>query len=124
MPRIIKGLAKRPSCAAYYILRRKAMKKVFISQPMKGKTKDEILANRSEAMDRLKSAIGEFELIDTYFADFDGSRLQFLGKSIGEGLALADVALFIGDWENFDGCRCEQFIAAQYKIPCLYYKPW
>jgi hypothetical protein len=45
-----------------------------------------------------------------------------LGKSISEGLALADVALFIGDWENFDGCRCEQFIAAQYKVPCMYYK--
>jgi hypothetical protein len=98
------------------------MKKIFVSQPMKGKTQDEILSERGKALEQLKNTIGEFELIDTYFKDFDGNRLQFLGKSISEGLALADTALFIGDWENFDGCRCEQFIAAQYKVPCLYYK--
>jgi hypothetical protein len=90
---------------------------------MKGKTEEEILSERYKAQEYLKKTIGEFELIDTYFMDFEGNRLQFLGKSILDGLALADVALFIGDWENFDGCRCEQFIAAQYKVPCLYYKP-
>jgi hypothetical protein len=39
-----------------------------------------------------------------------------------DGLALANLALFIGEWEKFDGCRCEQFIAAQYGVPCMYYK--
>jgi hypothetical protein len=97
--------------------------KVFVSQPMRGKTKDEILAEREKALVYLKERIGGFELIDTYFKDFDGNRLQFLGKSISEGLALADVALFIGDWEHYDGCRCEQFIAMQYQIPCIYWKP-
>jgi hypothetical protein len=89
---------------------------------MRGKTEDEILSERGKALEHLKTRTGEFELIDTYFAGFDGNRLQFLGKSVSEGIALADAALFIGDWENFDGCRCEQFIAAQYKVPCLYYK--
>jgi hypothetical protein len=98
------------------------MKKVFVSQPMKGKTEGEILRERYEAAEHLKKTIGEFELIDTYFVDFNGNRLQFLGRSISEGLALADIALFIGDWENFDGCRCEHFIAAQYKVPCEYFK--
>ena len=98
------------------------MKKVFVSQPMRGKTEDEILSARETALKRLKENIGPFELIDTYFAEFNGNRLQFLGKSISEGLALADAALFIGDWENFDGCRCEQFIAAQYGVPCYYSK--
>ena len=98
------------------------MKKVFVSQPMRGKTEAEILSARETALKRLKENIGGFELVDTYFADFNGNRLQFLGKSISEGLALADVALFIGDWENFDGCRCEQFIAAQYGVPCYYSK--
>jgi hypothetical protein len=95
--------------------------KIFISQPMKGKTKEAILKERNEALDKLKSSIGGFELIETYFADFNGNRLQFLGKSISEGLALADVALFIGDWEHYDGCRCEHFIAVQYGVPCRYY---
>jgi hypothetical protein len=89
---------------------------------MKGKTQEDILSERNRALEWLKSGGWEFELINTYFTDFNGNRLQFLGRSISEGLALADIALFVGDWENFDGCRCEQFIAAQYKIPCLYYK--
>jgi hypothetical protein len=97
------------------------MKKVFISQPMKGKTEEEILSARNGALEQLKIKIGDFELINTYFADFNGNRLQFLGKSISEGLALADIAVFIGEWERFDGCRCEQFIAAQYGVPCLFF---
>ena len=98
--------------------------KVFVSQPMRGKTEDEILNERAKALQTLQEQwLEEFEVIDTYFAHFDGNRLQFLGKSISEGLALADVALFIGDWEHYDGCRCEQFIAMQYQIPCIYWKP-
>jgi hypothetical protein len=98
------------------------MKKVFVSQPMKGKTTEEILNTRRAALEYIEKTIGAFALIDTHFLDFNGNRLQFLGKSISEGLAVADVAVFVGDWEQFDGCRCEQFIAAQYKVPCLYYK--
>jgi hypothetical protein len=98
------------------------MKKVFVSQPMRGKTEEQIISERDAALKAFKEAHGPFELVDTYFKDFDGNRLQFLGKSISEGLALADIALFIGDWENFDGCRCEQFVAAQYRVPCAYYK--
>jgi hypothetical protein len=98
------------------------MYKVFVSQPMKCKMPEEIISERNKALEWLKNGGWEFELIDTYFEDFNGNRLQLLGKSISEGLALADAALFIGDWENFDGCRCEQFIASQYKVPCLYYK--
>ena len=98
------------------------MKKIFVSQPMRGKTNKEIIEERECALSWLRKTIGRFELIDTYFEGFNGNRLQFLGKSITEGLALADAALFIGAWENFDGCRCEHFIAVQYKVPCLYYK--
>ena len=100
------------------------MKKIFISQPMKGKTEERIKNVRQNAINTLKymfpTLISEYEIIDTHFADFNGNRLQFLGKSIMEGLALADVAVFLDDWEKYDGCRCEHFIASQYKIPCIY----
>jgi hypothetical protein len=96
------------------------MKKLFVSQPMKGKTSEEILAQREKALAAVKKRIGPFELIDTFFADFNGNRLEFLGKSVSEGLAIADAALFIGDWHKYDGCRCEHFIAAQYGVPCHY----
>lgn len=94
--------------------------KIFISQPMRGKTEEEILNKRSKALEELKNSIGDFELIDTYFENFEGNRLQFLGKSISEGLALADIAVFVGDWQKYDGCRCEHFIASQYGVPCMY----
>jgi hypothetical protein len=98
--------------------------KVFISQPMRGKTEDEILDERTRAFDavcgRFNTPRQEIERLDTFFKDFNGNRLEFLGRSIMEGLAKADVAVFIGDWQNYDGCRCEHFIAAQYKVPCLY----
>jgi hypothetical protein len=98
------------------------VKKVFISQPMRGKTAEQILADRDRAIDTVKILFKghHIEIIDTFFNDFDGNRLQFLGKSIGEGLAIADIAVFVGDWQKYDGCRCEHFIAAQYGVPCMY----
>jgi hypothetical protein len=98
------------------------MKKVFISQPMRGKTNEQILAERERAVETAASYFNQdmVEIIDTFFTDFNGNRLEFLGKSVMEGLARADVAVFVGDWQNYDGCRCEHFIAAQYKVPCLY----
>ena len=100
------------------------MKKIFISQPMKGKTEEHIKEIRQNAINTLKfmypNLINEYEIINTHFTDFNGNRLQFLGKSIMEGLAIADVAVFLDDWEKYDGCRCEHFIASQYKIHCLY----
>lgn len=97
------------------------MKKVFVSQPMRDKTDDEIMAARSAAVAWLESCLGEkVEVLDTFFKGFNGNRLQFLGKSISEGLALADVALFVGAWERYDGCRSEHFVAAQYGTPIYY----
>jgi hypothetical protein len=99
------------------------MQKIFVSQPMKGRTAEEISKGREDALLWLESRCYDFEALDTHFKDFNGSRLQFLGKSISEGLALASIALFVGDWERHDGCRCEHFIASQYGVPCLYYEP-
>jgi hypothetical protein len=89
---------------------------------MRGKTEAEIKAEREAALKAFKEEHGPFELIDTYFRDFNGNRLQFLGKSVSEGLAFADFALFVGDWKNFDGCACERFIAERYGVPCYDYK--
>jgi hypothetical protein len=94
--------------------------KLFISQPMKGKTDKEILEAKEDGLKLAELKLGDFEVIDTFFKDFDGNRLEFLGKSIMDGLAKADVALFLDDWEKFDGCRAEHFIAAQYGVRCIY----
>lgn len=45
------------------------MKKLFISQPMRGKTDDEILAERSNAIQAAKDSLGEpVEVIDSFSA--------------------------------------------------------
>ena len=98
------------------------MKKVMISHGMRGKQ------DVRQYVEHCRAAVAAFycgrnepvELVNTYFDDFDGNRLQFLGKSISEGLAMADEVVFMDDWHNYDGCRAEQFIAAQYGLPCIY----
>ena len=53
--------------------------KVFISQPMRGKTAAEIEQEREEA---ILSAVREYgsdvEILDSFFKDFDGSAAKFL----------------------------------------------
>ena len=100
----------------------KQTKKIMVSNGLRGKTNVEKYIKRCrEAVDGYYTAKGEpFERLNTYFADFDGNRLKFLGKSISEGLALADEVVFMDDWERYDGCRCEHFIATQYGVKCVY----
>lgn len=94
------------------------MKKLFISQPMGGKTDAEILAEREKAIQSAERMIGErVEVIDSFFqsAPIDAKPLWFLGKSL-ELLADADVAYFAPGWEQARGCRVEHTCAVEYGI--------
>ena len=45
------------------------MKKIFISQPMRGKTDEEILVAREKAIAKAKELVGEpIEVIDSFFS--------------------------------------------------------
>lgn len=95
--------------------------KLFISQPMRGKTKEEILATREKA---IESAFRHFEekpeIIDSYFenAPGDANPLWYLGKSL-ELLSTADVAYFAKGWEEARGCRIENTCAIEYGITVI-----
>ena len=94
------------------------MKKLFISQPMKGKSDEEILAVREKAIKSAEEKLGEpVEVIDSFFqnAPADARPLWFLGKSL-EMLATADVAFFAKGWEDARGCRIEHTCAVEYGI--------
>jgi hypothetical protein len=72
-----------------------------------GKTEAEIKKERLEAIEQLKGryqAVDSIEILDTHFTDFDGNAVQFLGKSLMEGLAHADLAVFFSGWEQARGC--------------------
>ena len=92
------------------------MKKIFISQPMRGKTSEEIRAEREKAVETVKAFVNdEVEVLDSYFDDFDGNPLEYLAKSI-ELLAKADVAYFAKGWKDARGCRIEHICAVEYAI--------
>ena len=100
------------------------MKKLFISQPMKGLTDEEILKAREEIKARAEQAIGEqVELIDSFVEDYPGEINKFilvwyLGKSI-LFLSQADIAYFGGDWRNARGCKIEYEVANAYGIKTI-----
>lgn len=98
------------------------MKKLFISQPMKGKTDQEILNERKFAIKKAEELLGEpVEIIDSFFqgAPAEAKPLWFIGKSI-ELLANADAVVFVDGWEYARGCKIEHECAVQYGMPIIY----
>lgn len=94
------------------------MKKLFISQPMRGKSDEEILKEREHAIQKAKELIGEeVEVLDTFFDDFDSNAkpLEYLARSI-EYLSKADVAYFAQGWQEARGCKIEHECAVEYGI--------
>lgn len=97
------------------------MKKIFISQPMKDKSDDEILAEREKAIKSAEELLGEpVEVIDSFFqsAPADARPLWFLGKSL-ELLSTADIAYFAKGWEKARGCKIENTCAIEYGITVI-----
>ena len=106
-------------------------KKLFISQPMKDLSNEEIEKERARILESVKTM--EFtnkdgskwdlkdtniELIDSFFKDapHEAKPLWFLGKSF-ELLSTADIVYFGGDWKNKRGCKLEYEAAKQYLLP-------
>jgi hypothetical protein len=92
------------------------MKKLFISQPMRGRSDEEIQSERDRLIMEARKAVGEdVEVLDSFFKDFDGNALAFLGKSIGV-LSDADIAAFGHGWENARGCCIEHKCCVEYGV--------
>lgn len=97
------------------------MKKLFISQPMNGKTDEEILATRERIIKLVEEKLGEqVKLIDSFFQDVphEAKPLWYLGRSI-ELLSTADIVCFGHGWERARGYKIEMACAVDYGIPIL-----
>ena len=98
------------------------MKKLFISQPMKGRTDEEIFTERQKAVDAARKHIGEdVEVIDSFFQDAPAGEqgaLWCLGKSL-ELMSAADVVYFTKGWDEARGCKIEWACAEAYGIPYI-----
>ena len=92
--------------------------RIFISQPMKGKTDSEIKQERERIIEKVREEYGEaVTVIESFFegAPADAKPLGFLGKSL-EMLAGADLAVFASGWQDARGCRIEHDCAVAYGI--------
>ena len=105
------------------------MKKAMISQPMAGKTNEEIVATRERAIATLTEK--DYEIINTLFTDEWNSKdamegrgvvqipLCFLAKSL-ENMSLCHAVYFCKGWENARGCRIEHAAAIEYGLELIY----
>lgn len=98
--------------------------KVFLSQPMRGKTHEEILSNIREVQEFLTKYLDStnIEIIESYFPKNENKEpLVALGDSI-KMLANADLAVFLDDWNQYRGCIIEHHTAKIYEIPHIFVK--
>lgn len=105
------------------------MLKAMLSQPMAGKTDEEIIETRERAIKVLHKK--GYEVVNTLFTDEWYSEesveergvvnrpLCFLAKSL-ENMSLCHVAYFCKGWEKTRGCKLEHDAAVAYGLDVLY----
>lgn len=103
--------------------------KAMLSQPMAGKTEEEIIAARERAIRELKR-LG-YEIVSTLFTDewYSSEAMKergvvniplcFLAKSM-ETMSKCHAAYFCKGWENARGCRIEHDAAKAYGLEIIY----
>lgn len=104
-------------------------KRAMFSQPMAGKTDEEIIEDRERAVAAL-TAKG-YEVVNTYFSDkwYSDDAMEergvvqvplcYLAKSL-ENMSLCHTAYFCKGWEDARGCRIEHDAAVAYGLEVLY----
>lgn len=105
------------------------MMKAMLSQPMAGKTDEEIIATREKAIKALEAR--GYEIVNTLFTDEWYNRenmekrgvvqipLCFLAKSL-ESMSLCHAVYFCKGWEQARGCRLEHDAAVAYGLDVIY----
>lgn len=105
------------------------MKKAMLSQPMAGKTSEEIVSTREKAIAYLKEH--GYDVVNTLFTDEWNSSesmkergvvqipLCFLAKSL-ENMSLCHAAYFCKGWEKARGCKIEHDAAVAYGLNVIY----
>ena len=94
--------------------------KVMISQPMNGKTDEEIQVEKTKIIEKLEKL--HIEVVNSLFdkeAPNDiNAGLYYMSKAI-KVMASVDAVYFAKDWQTARGCRIERLIAEEYGIKVL-----
>nr|DAH86848.1 MAG TPA: protein of unknown function (DUF4406) [Bacteriophage sp.] len=96
--------------------------KIFISQPMRGKTEAEILEERERAIKAAKAKWGDdVEALESFFqgAPAEAKPLWFLGENL-KAMADADAVIVCKGWSDARGCKVEIVAAYAYKLPIFF----
>ena len=108
---------------------------IFISQPMTGKSEEEILATRQKEIDKIHQLFDadgvEINIIASYIDDATRKHFQkytsddinwdifWLSQSL-ERLAMADMIWLCDGWEYSNGCNIELECATRYGVGIMY----
>lgn len=103
--------------------------KAMLSQPMAGKTDEEIISTREKAVKVLE--VKGYDVINTLFTDewYNADKMQergvvqiplcFLAKSL-ENMSLCHAAYFCKGWEKARECKIEHDAAVAYGLEIIY----
>lgn len=109
---------------------------VMISQPMQNRSKEEILKERKEVEDYIRSKndtvfVNTINTVDNIDSDMDKLGIEidenvkmlpiYLLSYTIKDLSKCDAVIFMPDWENCRACAITHEIAIQYGITCKYY---
>ena len=110
-------------------------KNVFISQPMTGKSEEEILATRQKEIEKIHQLFDadgvEINIIASYIDDATRKHFKkyvsddinwdifWLSQSL-ERLAMADMIWLCDGWEYSNGCNIELECATRYGVGIMY----
>lgn len=96
--------------------------KIFISQPMRGKTAEEIITERERLIGKAREHYGaDIEVIDSYIqhgVHSEHNALWHLGKSL-QLMSTADALVHARGWELYSGCMVENLVATLYGLDVL-----
>ena len=110
-------------------------KNIFISQPMTGKSEEEILTTRQKEIDKIHQLFDadgvEINIIASYIDDATRKHFKehvsddinwdifWLSQSL-ERLAMADIIWLCDGWEYSNGCNIELECATRYGVGIMY----
>lgn len=94
--------------------------KIMISQPMRGKTNEQIRQERAELVKELEEQ--GHEVIDTVFEEAPADEdiaIYMLSQSI-RYIGKVDAVYFMKGWEKARGCKIEHQVAVEYGKKVFY----
>ena len=95
--------------------------RIFISQPMGGRSDEEVLNERRTVIDLVRHVTGRgnsnVSFIDSWL-DCDEGPIWCLGESI-KLMQQADLVIFVPGWSSARGCQIEHEVCEKYNIPYM-----